>query len=98
MSGHIVLGVDLGTLGMKVIAVDAMTATVVGTASAPVENLSPATGYLEQVPERWWDDALPADAATAGQSRHRRGVNQRHRAFRAHALDCAAARGWVGRA
>ena len=54
MSGHIMLGVDLGTLGMKVIAVDAMTATVVGTASAPIENLSPATGYLEQVPERWW--------------------------------------------
>ena len=51
MSGHIVFGVDVGTLGMKLIAVDAETLAVIATASAPVENLTSAPGYLEQEPE-----------------------------------------------
>ena len=71
------LGVDLGTLGMKVVAVDAASAAVIATASAPVENLSPAPGYLEQEPEQWWstlcrltrrilaEGAMPADAIAA---------------------------------
>ena len=50
----VLLGIDLGTLGLKVIAVDADSARVVGSASAPVENLTPAPGYLEQEPEKWW--------------------------------------------
>lgn len=50
----VVLGVDLGTLGMKVIALDVASARVLGAASAPVENLSPAPGYLEQDPQQWW--------------------------------------------
>lgn len=55
MSHHgILLGVDLGTLGLKVIAVEAETASIVAAASAPVENLTPAPGYLEQEPEKWW--------------------------------------------
>ena len=54
MTRRILLGVDLGTLGMKVIAVDAASARVLATASAPVANLTPAPGYLEQAPEQWW--------------------------------------------
>ena len=49
-----ILGVDLGTQGLKVILVDAATARVIASAGAPVENLSPAPGYLEQEPEAWW--------------------------------------------
>ena len=50
----VLLGIDLGTLGIKVIAVDADSARVIGSASAPVSNLTPAPGYLEQQPEKWW--------------------------------------------
>lgn len=49
----ILLGVDLGTQGLKVIAVDAETRAVVATASAPVENFTPAAGYMEQAPADW---------------------------------------------
>ena len=52
--GEILLGVDLGTLGMKVVAFEAERACVMASASAPVENLSPAPGYLEQNPAQWW--------------------------------------------
>lgn len=54
MSGTIVLGVDLGTLGMKVIAVEAESAQVLAAVGAPIENLTPAPGQLEQEPEAWW--------------------------------------------
>ena len=58
MSHHakssILLGIDLGTQGLKVIAVAASTAAVLGTAQAPVRNLTPAAGYLEQAPADWW--------------------------------------------
>ena len=83
MRKRIVLGVDLGTLGMKVIALDAETAKVVASASAPVVNLTPAAGYLEQEPETWWsslckltrqlldDNDIAADAiSTIGLSGH----------------------------
>lgn len=72
-----VLGVDLGTLGMKLIAVEAARARVTAGASAPVKNLSPAPGRLEQEPEQWWstlcrltrrildEQAIPANAITA---------------------------------
>ena len=50
----ILLGIDLGTMGMKVIAIEAASAKVLAAASAPVENTSPAPGYLEQDPNAWW--------------------------------------------
>ncbi len=54
MSSPIVLGIDLGTQQLKVIAVDGATAAVMGSAQTAVENLTPAPGWLEQVPDDWW--------------------------------------------
>lgn len=51
---ELLLGVDLGTQGLKVIVVDAETRAVLATAGAPVENLTPAAGYMEQLPTDWW--------------------------------------------
>ncbi len=51
---ELLLGVDLGTQGLKVIAVDAETRAVVATAGAPVENLTAAAGYMEHAPLDWW--------------------------------------------
>ena len=52
MGETLLLGVDLGTQGLKVIVFDAATSAVIATAGVPVENLTPAAGYLEQVPEK----------------------------------------------
>ena len=54
MNSPIVLGIDLGTQSLKVAAFDAASAQVLGSASAAVENLSPAPGWLEQEPQQWW--------------------------------------------
>ena len=54
MKARIVLGIDLGTQGLKVLALDAASAQVLGSAAAAVENLSPAPGWLEQAPQQWW--------------------------------------------
>ena len=50
----ILLGIDLGTQGLKVIAFDAGSASLIGSASAPVNSLSSAPGWLEQDPKAWW--------------------------------------------
>ena len=50
----LLLGVDLGTQGLKVIAVDAETRALVATRGEPVKNLTPAAGYMEQRPAQWW--------------------------------------------
>lgn len=54
MSDKVVLGIDLGTQGLKVIAVRADDAAIIGEAAASVPNLTPAPGWLEQQPEAWW--------------------------------------------
>ncbi len=54
MSDHVVLGIDLGTQGLKVIAVRADDASIIGEAAASVPNLTPAPGWLEQQPADWW--------------------------------------------
>ena len=54
MNDRIVLGIDLGTQGLKVIAARADDAAVLGEASAPVQNLAPAPGWMEQEPAAWW--------------------------------------------
>ncbi len=54
MSDHVVLGIDLGTQGLKVIAVRAGDASIIGASSASVPNLTPAPGWLEQQPDDWW--------------------------------------------
>ncbi len=54
MPDHVVLGIDLGTQGLKVIAVRADDAGLIGAAAAAVPSLTPAPGWLEQQPEDWW--------------------------------------------
>lgn len=54
MNSPIVLGIDLGTQGLKVVAFDVASAQVLGSVSAAVENLTPAPGWLEQEPNQWW--------------------------------------------
>ncbi|MCY4146156.1 MAG: FGGY family carbohydrate kinase [Chloroflexi bacterium] len=54
MADHIVLGIDLGTQGLKVVAVRADDASIIGAAAASVPSLTPAPGWLEQQPEAWW--------------------------------------------
>ena len=54
MSSLILLGIDLGTQQLKVIAVDGSSAAVLGSTQVAVENLTPAPGWLEQAPEDWW--------------------------------------------
>ncbi|MCY4072852.1 MAG: FGGY family carbohydrate kinase [Chloroflexi bacterium] len=51
---EIVLGIDLGTQGLKLVAFDAASAQVLGSVFARVENLTPAPGWLEQEPQQWW--------------------------------------------
>ena len=54
MPERLIIGIDLGTTGLKVIATRAKDAAIVGVASAPVRNLTPAPGWLEQNPDDWW--------------------------------------------
>lgn len=54
MSDQVILGIDLGTQGLKVIAVRADDASIIGEAAASLPNLTPAPGWLEQQPADWW--------------------------------------------
>ena len=55
MNGRsVLLGIDLGTQGLKVILAETGPARLIASAGAPVENLTGAPGYLEQEPEAWW--------------------------------------------
>ena len=88
----LLLGVDLGTQGLKVIIVDAETRAVMATAGEPVSNLAPAAGYMEQVPADWWASLCRVTRGLVTGSRHSIRAHRRHWAFRPHALDRAAAR------
>ena len=58
MTGHW-LGVDLGTSGVKVVAVDEAGAVVAShTCSYPLQT--PRPGWTEQRPDDWWDATLEA--------------------------------------
>lgn len=58
MTGHW-LGVDLGTSGVKVVAVDESGAVVAShTSSYPLQT--PRPGWTEQRPDDWWDATLEA--------------------------------------
>lgn len=60
MSGSdIVLGIDIGTSGTKVIAV-AENGSIVATATENYELLSKAVGWAEQYPEDWWNATVKA--------------------------------------
>ena len=53
------LGIDLGTSGVKVAAVDA-EGHLVAKATAPYSLDAPHPGWAEQDPERWWDATVEA--------------------------------------
>lgn len=58
----ILLGIDLGTQGLKVAAVDAATLALRATASIPYPTFHPAPAAAEQNPEDWLAVLAPAVA------------------------------------
>lgn len=65
----LVIGVDLGTSGVRAVAVD-RSGTVVGSAVRGYQIHAPYPGYAEQDPEEWWRstcEALRECVAVAGQ-------------------------------
>ena len=50
---QVLVGIDVGTTGVKAIAVSA-TGDVVGRAEAGYELQTPRRGWAEQDPEDWW--------------------------------------------
>ncbi len=55
--GHIFLGIDSGTQGVKVIALDEASKTILAEASAPHSLIENDNGRREQEPV-WWTEAL----------------------------------------
>ncbi|MCL6454261.1 MAG: xylulokinase [Alicyclobacillus sp.] len=53
MDRQVVLGIDVGTSGTKVVAVR-LDGTIAAVASAGYEMETPKPGYAEQDPEDWW--------------------------------------------
>ncbi|MDR2529600.1 MAG: xylulokinase [Synergistaceae bacterium] len=51
------LGIDVGTTGIKALAVDAL-GKVVGSFSHPLSLLAPYPAWAEQDPESWWEGVL----------------------------------------
>ncbi|MFH5823827.1 xylulokinase [Georgenia sp. AZ-5] len=54
------VGIDLGTTGVKVVAVRAATGETVASAAREYATLRPEPGAHEQDPERWWEEAAAA--------------------------------------
>lgn len=59
MNRQVVLGIDVGTSGTKVIAV-ALDGSIVSVATVSYEMLTPKPGYAEQNPEDWWNATVTA--------------------------------------
>ncbi len=53
------IGIDLGTSGVKVVAVDPH-GTVIADATEPFDFDRPRPGWTETPPERWWDVTIKA--------------------------------------
>ncbi len=53
MSSDAFVGIDLGTSGVRSLAVDGAGA-LIGTASREVPPRSPGVGLSEQDPDDWW--------------------------------------------
>lgn len=51
----VVVGIDLGTTGVKVICLDPRTSATVSSAAIEYPSSSPAKGAHEQDPADWWD-------------------------------------------
>lgn len=56
----LVVGVDAGTTGLKVLALDAATGRAVADAAAEYPTRSPEPGAHEQDPAEWWEAAVAA--------------------------------------
>lgn len=56
---RVILGIDIGTSGTKVIAV-ALDGTVVSAATAEYDLMTPHPGFAEQHPEDWWRATVTA--------------------------------------
>lgn len=63
----LLLGIDIGTTGTKTIALDADQGTVVASAVAEYELLTPRPGWTEQRPEDWWRAAAETIRSVAAQ-------------------------------
>lgn len=55
----ILLGLDLGTSGVKVLAVR-VTGEIIATAREEYELYQPRSGWSEQDPDDWWNSTLQA--------------------------------------
>lgn len=64
-SSIVILGIDLGTSAMKVVAVD-HDGGIVARASASYPLDAPKPGWAEQRPERWWTATVEAVQRLAG--------------------------------
>lgn len=56
----VVIGIDLGTTGVKVVALDPRSAATVATAGMEYPSSSPVPGAHEQDPNDWWDATVQA--------------------------------------
>ena len=56
----VLLGIDLGTSGVKVSLLDSESSRLIGTASGEYGVETPAPGWAEQSPEAWWSATVGA--------------------------------------
>jgi xylulokinase len=59
MSERYVLGIDVGTTGLKAVALEQQRG-IVAQAGRPHELLSPHPGWAEEEPEQWWTTTVEA--------------------------------------
>lgn len=59
MTARYVLGIDVGTTGLKAVALERERG-IVAQAELPHELLSPHPGWAEEDPERWWETTVAA--------------------------------------
>ena len=69
---HLLLGIDVGTSGLKVLLTDA-SGDVKGTATAPCEVARPRPGWTEQDPRDWWRACVEAVTSLRKQGAFRSG-------------------------
>jgi xylulokinase len=60
MASDVVLGLDLGTSGLKAALFDAADGSVIASATRGYPLLHPQPGWAEQNPEDWWEATIAA--------------------------------------
>ena len=53
MSKGVFIGIDVGTSGVKTVAID-ITGKMIGSHTEPLEMITPKPGWTEQNPDDWW--------------------------------------------